>query len=325
MSKHYYGGQAVLEGVMMRGRKSMAVAVRNPQGEIVIHAEPLTAKIYTARWGQWPFVRGLAQLWDALGLGMRALMWSAEVSAQEEEGTPVEFTGPVAWTSIAASLAFAVGLFMVLPSFVGRFVASSFFGGSRWVDITVESVVQLGLFLLYLWAIGKLPDIARVFGYHGAEHKTINAYEAGAPLTVASVRSFSVQHVRCGTSFLLYVMLISMVLFAPLTFTNVEPTWLALLLRITSRLLLVPVVAGISYEVLRLSANHATNPIMRVIMAPGLALQKLTTREPDDGMIECAIVALEPVLVSDAVPVQVEVSSKRVYRDAQPELTTAAD
>jgi uncharacterized protein YqhQ len=311
MKKHYYGGQAVLEGVMMRGRKTLAVAVRNPQGEIVVHTEPLTAKIYTADWGSWPFVRGLAQLWDALGLGMRALMWSAEVSAQEEDGEKVEFSGPVAWTTIAGSLVFAVALFMLLPTFIGRFTASTFFNGNRFADAAVESIVQLTLFIAYLWAIGRLPDIARVFGYHGAEHKTINAYEAGAPLTVEAVRRHSVQHVRCGTSFLLYLMLISIVLFAPLTFTNFEPAWLGLLLRIGSRLILIPLVAGIAYEILRFSAAHAQNPIMKVVMAPGLALQRLTTREPDDAMLECAIVALEPVLAADGIPVQSQIPSTR--------------
>ena len=253
-------------------------------------------------------------------------MWSAEVSAQEEEGEKVEFTGPVAWTTIASSLVFAVGLFMLLPTFVGRFVAGSFFEGNRFADAATESVVQLTLFVAYLWAIGRVPDIARVFGYHGAEHKTINAYEAGVPLTVESVRKHSVQHVRCGTSFLLYLMFISIVLFAPLTFTNMEPAWLGMLLRIGSRLVLIPLVAGIAYEILRFSAAHADNPIMRVVMAPGLALQKLTTREPDDAMVECAIVALEPVLAADGIAVQVRVDSPRVPEPVPaPGLASAGD
>jgi uncharacterized protein YqhQ len=144
-----------------------------------------------------------------------------------------------------------------------------------------------------------MPEIRRVFGYHGAEHKTINAYEAGAPLTVQSVQTFSVQHTRCGTSFLLYVLVISIILFAPLTFSNVEPGWLALLLRFITRLLLVPVVAGIAYEIIRFSAAHDENPLMRLLIAPGLALQKMTTREPEDGMVEAAIAALAPVLAAD--------------------------
>jgi len=315
MSKHYYGGQAVLEGVMMRGRTSMAVAVRNPQDKIVLHTEPLTAKIYTSHWGKWPFVRGLALLWDALGLGMRALFWSAEIAVQEEDGEKVEFTGPVAWTALAGSLAFAVVLFFLIPTLGSRFLAT-FVNNNRWIDAIFEGVLRLVIFLGYLWSVGRIPEIARVFGYHGAEHKTINAYEAGAPLTVESVQKFSVQHVRCGTSFLLYVVVISIFLFAPLTFAGIQPGWLAILVRFVSRLLLIPLVAGISYELLRFSASHTDHPIMRAVIAPGLALQKLTTREPDDSMVECAIVALEPVLVADDIHVKTYVASEVQTGDA---------
>ncbi len=285
---------------MMRGRKTMAVAVRNPQGEIVLHEEPLTARIYTSSWGKWPFIRGLGMLWDALGLGMRALMWSAEVSIQEEGQEKVEFGGPVAWTTIAGSLAFAIGLFFLLPTLASRWLAT-YVNDNPLVDALFEGVIRLLLFVLYLWAIGRIPEIRRVFGYHGAEHKTINAHEAGAELTVENVRRYSVQHTRCGTSFLLYVLVISIILFAPLTFASVEPGWLALLLRFVSRLLLVPVVAGIAYEIIRFSAAHDQRPLMRALIAPGLALQKLTTREPDDSMIECAITALAPVLAADGL------------------------
>jgi uncharacterized protein YqhQ len=301
LGKQYYGGQAVIEGVMMRGRKAMAVAVRNPQGEIVLHEEPLTAKIYTSKWGQWPFVRGLAMLWDALGLGMRALLWSADVAIQEEgQEKPTEFTGPVAWTTIAASLSFAIGLFFLLPTLASKWMAG-FFGDHPVVDAVFEGAIRLLLFVVYLWAIGLMPDIRRVFGYHGAEHKTINAYEAGELLTVANVQKYSVQHTRCGTSFLLYVLVISIILFAPLTFAGIEQTWLALLLRFVTRLLLIPIVAGIAYEIIRFSAAHDKNPIMRALITPGLWLQKLTTREPDDGMVEAAIAALEPVLAADGI------------------------
>ena len=303
MAKQYYGGQAVIEGVMMRGRKVMAVAVRNPQGEIVLHEEPLTAKIYTSAWGQWPFVRGLGMLWDALGLGIRALMWSGEVAAQEEGQEKIEFGGPVAWTTIAGSLLFAVALFFLLPTFASRLLAG-FFGDHPWVDAIFEGVIRLALFIGYLWLIGRIPEIKRVFGNHGAEHKTINAYEAGAPLTVDHVQRFSVQHTRCGTSFLLYVLVISILLFAPLTFSTVEPGWLALLLRFVSRLMLVPVVAAVAYEIIRFSAAHQEKSLMRWLIAPGLALQKLTTREPDDGMVECAIAALKPVLAADGAIVR---------------------
>jgi uncharacterized protein YqhQ len=300
MRKHYYGGQAVIEGVMMRGRKTMAVAVRNPQGEIVLHEEPLTARIYTSNWGQWPFIRGVGMLWDALGLGMRALMWSAEVASQEEGEEKIEFSGPVAWTTLAGSLAFAVALFFLVPTLASRWLAS-FANDHAVVDAILEGAIRLVLFTAYLWAISLMPDIRRVFGYHGAEHKTINAYEAGADLTVEEVQKYSVQHVRCGTSFLLYVLVISIILFAPLTFAGVEPGWLALLLRFVTRLLLIPVVAGISYEILRFSASHMDSPLMRAVIAPGLALQKMTTRKPDDSMVACAIAALQPVLAADGM------------------------
>ncbi|MEM7130266.1 MAG: DUF1385 domain-containing protein [Chloroflexota bacterium] len=305
MSKpHYYGGQAVIEGVMMRGRKTMAVAVRNPQNEIVIHEEPLKAKIYTSAWGQWPFVRGLGMLWDALGLGMRALMWSADVAIQEEGEEEVEFSGPVAWTTIATSLGFAIALFFLLPTFLSRWLAG-FANDNAVIDAVAEGGIRLILFLLYLWAIGFIPDIRRVFGYHGAEHKTINAYEAKDELTVENVQKHSVQHTRCGTSFLLYVLVISIILFAPLTFANVESAALALILRFVTRLALVPIVAGIAYEIIRFSAAHDKNPIMHALITPGLLLQKLTTREPDDSMVETAITALMPVLAADG-KVQIE-------------------
>ncbi|MFN8442100.1 MAG: DUF1385 domain-containing protein [Caldilineaceae bacterium] len=300
MAKQYYGGQAVIEGVMMRGKKAMAVAVRNPQGEIVLHEEPLTAKIYTSNWGKWPFVRGLSLLWDALGLGMRALMWSAEVSTQEEGQEKIEFSGPVAWTTIGGSLIFAVALFFLVPTFASRMLAA-YVNNNRLVDAFFEGAIRMILFILYLWGIGRIPEIQRVFGYHGAEHKTINAYEAGVDLTVPNVRKFSVQHTRCGTSFLLYVLVISIILFAPLTFSGLQPAWLALLLRFVTRLLLVPIVAGIAYEIIRFSAAHDQNPLMRAFITPGLWLQKLTTRGPEDSMLECAIAALKPVLAADGI------------------------
>lgn len=279
----------------------MAIAVRNAQGKIVLHEEPLTAKIYTSKWGQWPFVRGLALLWDALGLGMRALMWSADVAIQEEdEPEQVEFSGPVAWTTIATSLAFAIGLFFLLPTFASRWFAS-FFEHNPYLDAVAEGGIRLILFVLYLWAISFLPDIRRVFAYHGAEHKAINAYEAGESLTVPNVQKYSVQHTRCGTSFLLYVLVLSIILFAPLTFAWIEQAWLALTLRFVTRLLLVPFVAGIAYEIIRFSAKHESNPLMRLLITPGLLLQRLTTREPDDRMVECAIAALVPVLAADGI------------------------
>ncbi len=294
MSNFYYGGQAVMEGVMMRGRKQMTVAVRAPNGEIVVHEEPLTAAIYTKKWGQWPFVRGLGMLWDALGLGMRALLWSADIAIQEEGQPEVKFTGPVAWTTIAVSLAFSVSLFFLLPTAAANWISPLADNGL--VISLVEGVIRLALFLAYLWAIGFMPDIRRVFAYHGAEHKTINAYEAGAPLTAQSVAQFTTAHTRCGTSFLLSVMVISILIFAPFHFDN-------LALRLLSRLLLIPVVAGIAYEFLRFTAAHVDHPVVRALITPGLLLQRLTTREPEPAMLECAIAALKPVLAADGIEI----------------------
>jgi uncharacterized protein YqhQ len=294
VAKFYYGGQAVLEGVMMRGRKQMAVAVRAPDGEIVVHEEPLTAAIYTQKWGQWPFVRGVAMLWDALGLGMRALLWSADVAVREDGQEEVAFTGPVAWTTIGASLLMAVGVFFFIPTLAAKWLTP--LGANGLAASLVEGVIRLSLFLLYLFAIGFLPDIRRVFAYHGAEHKTINAYEAGAVLTTASVSRFSTTHTRCGTSFLLSVMVISILVFAPFHFDN-------LFLRLGSRLVLIPVVAAIAYEFMRFTAAHTDNAAVRAIIAPGLLLQRLTTREPDESMLECAIAALKPVLAADGIEV----------------------
>ncbi|MGQ9489604.1 MAG: DUF1385 domain-containing protein [Anaerolineae bacterium] len=305
MAKFYYGGQAVIEGVMMRGRTRMAVAVRGPDGKIVVHEEPLTAAIYTRKWGQWPFIRGLGMLWDALGLGMRALLWSADVALQEEGRGEVEFAGPVAWTTVAVSLAFSVGLFFLLPTAIARWLAPV--AGNGLLISGAEGGIRLGLFLAYLWGIGFLPDIRRVFAYHGAEHKTINAYEAGAALTPASVARFTTAHTRCGTSFLLSVMVIAILVFAPFHFEN-------LFLRLASRILLIPVVAGIAYELMRFTAARAGHPLVRALIAPGLALQRLTTREPDPAMLECAIAALKPVLAADGI--QVDASAEAALRPA---------
>lgn len=301
----HYGGQAVIEGVMMRGSKEMAVAVRRANGEIEIHHEPLTAKIYTSQVGKLPFVRGLALLWDALGLGVRSLMWSADIALQDEkdeegEAKEIKFEGAVAWGTVATSLAMAIGLFFVTPLFLTGLV-------DQWLEPMLESELQLNImsnivegiirlifFLVYLIAIGQLEDIRRVFAYHGAEHKTIHAYEAGLDLTPENVRSFSLLHPRCGTGFVLMVMVISIFVFVMLG----RPP---LFWRVVSRIVFVPIIAGISYEFLRWTAARYTNPIVRALITPSLMLQKLTTREPDDSMLEVAIISLKTVLMNEGV------------------------
>jgi len=287
MSKPFnYGGQAVIEGVMMRGSRTMAVALRHPQGHVVVKTEPLNAALYQGPISRIPFVRGLVMLWDALGLGTKALMMSADVAAGEE----VSLSGPVSWGTAVVGIGLGVGLFMLLPSFLVGLLAP--YIPSEWLSSLLEGVVRLLLIVGYIWAVGFLPDIRRVFAYHGAEHKTVNAYEAGAPLTVDGVRPFSTAHTRCGTAFLLTLVVLTVLIFAP--FGRPPLIW-----RLVSRLVLLPVIAGVAYEFIRLTARVANRPWARVLIAPNLALQRLTTREPDDGMLEVAVAALKAVLANE--------------------------
>ncbi len=279
----------------MRGSRALAVAVRNPEGEIVTHVEPLNPRIYGGRLARTPFVRGLTLLWDALGLGVKALMFSAEVAVPEEEKDEAgnAFSAPMQWGTVALSLALGIGLFFVLPVFLASLIERLLgLPANRFVANLIEGLVRLALLIGYIWAVGLLPDIRRVYGYHGAEHKTIHAYEAGAPLTPASTATFPREHPRCGTAFLLTV-----VIFSVLVYSLLPP--LGLLWRIGSRLLLLPVIAGIAYEFIRFSARHQDNALVRFISRPNLALQRLTTREPDDSMLAVAIVALEHVLAHE--------------------------
>ena len=281
-----YGGQAVIEGVMMRGSQTMALALRNPEGAIVIETESLNQALYNGPINRVPFLRGLVILWDALGLGMKALMASADVAVGEE----ASLSGPVSWGTALFGIGLGVGLFMLLPSFLAGLLTP--YLPSEWIVSLAEGVVRLFLVVGYVWLIGYMPDIDRVFAYHGAEHKTINAYEAGEDLTVERVRPFPTAHTRCGTSFLLTLVVLSVLLFAPL-----RPP--SLLWRLLSRLALLPVLAGISYELIRLTARFADRPWMGPLVSPNLALQRLTTREPDDTMIEVAIAALRSVLADE--------------------------
>jgi uncharacterized protein YqhQ len=327
LAKFYYGGQAVMEGVMMRGQRHMAVAVRAPSGEIVMHEEPLNGAIYKHPVMKLPFLRGLVALWDALGLGMKALMFSANValeetdegSATKDESSPTtneqqsttqssklstqNSFGAAAWVSVAIALVVMVGAFFVLPVVIANVIGAVLNNESTLFVNVVEGVIRLGLFLGYIWAIGFMPDIRRVFGYHGAEHKTINAYEAGVELTPEKVQEFTLLNPRCGTTFLLIVLLLATVLFILIG-------KLPFAFMVLSRIVLVPVVAAIAYEFIRLMANLYGNPVVRAIMAPGLALQKMTTRPPDLSMIEVGIVALNAVLVADGVAVNAEVGMR---------------
>ncbi len=295
---------------MMRGQRSAAVAVRLSSGSILLHEEQLASRVYRSRVARWPFVRGVVLLAEMLVLGTRVLLFAASVAMAGEadgeapimsstggRGAIIESDATLRTDrrlvyTLLASLAVVIGIFFVLPLLATN--ASSRWFGTGWQSLVVEGVLRLALLLGYLALIGRLPDIQRVFQYHGAEHKAINAYEAGQPLDVTHVGAASRVHTRCGTGFLLLVMVVSIAVFALLG----TP---ALPLRIVSRIVLVPVIAAIAYELMRLGAANYCYRVVRWLLAPSLALQNLTTREPDDEQMECAIAALERVLERDGV------------------------
>ena len=277
----FYGGQAVIEGVMMRGRRHYAVAVRVPNTlQIVVDRGELNAPIYVNPFWKLPFVRGLALIGEQLHLGMKALMWSANMNAgaRDVQIGKREITGSVAVAAVFAMLLF-IGLPLVLA---GAAVHRS----GSFLFVVVEGLIRVGLVLGYLSLIALLPDVRRVFQYHGAEHKTINAYEAGWPLEVSSVRRASLLHPRCGTGFLLVVLVVSVVVFSIVALA--QPNWFWL---IASRVLAIPIIAGSGFEAIRYMARHRTNAVIKVLLLPVLGTQKFTTRQPSDDMLEVAIAA----------------------------------
>ncbi len=273
-----YGGQAVIEGVMMRGSQGVAIAMRAPDNQIVIHTEPLSG-IYRNKWLKLPFLRGVIALWDALGLGMRALTISANIQTGEEQ----KIEGPALYLTVGFSLALGIGIFFLTPALVGQ-LGERFLGFSSWLSNLLEGLIRLLFLIAYIWGVGKIEEISRVFAYHGAEHKTINAFEAGAELTPESVACYPLEHARCGTSFLLTLVLLSIVLFSLL-----GP--LPVIWRLVSRVVLLPVLAGIAYEYIRWTAGHMDLPLVRWLIKPNLALQHLTTRGPTAEMLEVSIAA----------------------------------
>lgn len=288
MPDFFYGGQALIEGVMMRGRTSVAMSVRPPSGEIVTYAEPLPAALSRGRWVKVPLVRGVFVLYETLVLGTRMLMRSAAIAA---EGEDIEIGRGTLIVSMVVSLGFAIGLFFVLP-----LVLSGLVGGSSDLGANLaEGAIRLGLFVGYIALIGLMADIRRVFAYHGAEHKAIHAHEANRPLIPAEVDRFSTAHTRCGTTFILIVVVLSILFFSLIPRGGVPLPLLFL-----SRLALVPVIASVSYELLRFGARFYGNPVVRAVYAPGLWLQSLTTRAPDSTMLEVSIASLDSCLRADA-------------------------
>ena len=279
--KKFVGGQAVIEGVMMRGPGVTATAVREPSGTIVVQKEPTKSIADTYPILKKPFLRGCVALYESLVIGMKALSFSAKAAGDEEE----EMSNSEIAITMVISTIFAIAVFLALPTFIVKFIPGV--QDNHVVLNLIEGVIRLVLFLLYIWGIGLTKDIQRVFQYHGAEHKTIHTYELDLPLTVENVRQQSRLHARCGTNFLLIVMVVSIFVFAFLGWPN-------LLERILSRVLLMPVVAGIAYEVIRL-AGRSEHSFVKAIIKPGLVLQYMTTREPEDDQIEVAIRALEEV------------------------------
>jgi uncharacterized protein YqhQ len=282
------GGQAVLEGVMMRGPSAWSVAVRKPDGEIAEVNRPISSFLLRHRWARLPVIRGVFALGESLAIGFRALAISANYAAQEEgeDGeVQTELSRGQLLFAFGIAIGFALLLFKVSPALITNWLPIE----STGAFVVVEGLVRVTIFILYLVIVGFMPDLRRVFQYHAAEHKAINAYEAGDPLEPETVQRHSLIHVRCGTAFLLYVMVIAIFVFA---FVG-QPGWFWL---IVSRIALLPVIAGIAYEVIRFAGKHPQNPILRTIMAPGLWLQRLTTRAPSLDQIEVSIRALREVL-----------------------------
>ena len=287
MPTYTYGGQALIEGVLMRGRDAIAVALRHPNGHIVYATERLDSGFHGTRWSKFPFVRGLVVLYETLVVGTRWLVRSANVQAREEG---VELgKGSIALMLILTLVA-GIGIFFLLPLLIASVTTSNVENGL--VQHFVEGLVRVAIFLGYLALIGRAPDIARVFQYHGAEHMTIHALEAGDPLTVREVRKYPTAHQRCGTEFLVVVILLSIIAFSLVG--RQDP-----LVMVGSRLVLIPVIASVGYEILRFGARHRTNPLIKVLLYPGLLVQMITTKQPTDDMIEVAIVSMEQALVAD--------------------------
>jgi uncharacterized protein YqhQ len=291
MPRFNYGGQALIEGVLMRGRDAIAVAFRHPEGHIVWASESLDKGPHAWRFAKTPFVRGLVVLYETLVVGTRWLIRSANIQASADG---IELGRGSVALMLGLTLVLGVGIFFLLPLFIATFTTANV--QADWVQHIVEGLVRVGIFLGYLALIARAPDIRRVFEYHGAEHMTIHALEAGDPLTTDAVRKYPTAHPRCGTEFLVVVIALS--IFA---FSLVGRQSLGIM--VISRLLLIPVIAAIGYEILRFGARHRGNPLVKAIMAPGILVQMITTKRPTDDQIEVAIVSMEQALQADGEPV----------------------
>ncbi len=328
MAKGIYGGQAVIEGVMVRGKRFVACAVRAPQGNLVLTSEPLFSLIYASRWAKIPFLRAVTIMWDTIVLGTRMLMFSANIAVEEDEkgakegnatGAKAEgaesakeenaksakepIPAGAALGTVLVALVFGIGLFFVLPLFLTSLVDPSLASlipnndAASLASNLLEGIIRMAIFFAYIYLIGLAPDVRRVFQYHGAEHKTIAADEADSPLTPDAIQKFSKEHPRCGTGFLLVVVVVSIFVFALLGKPPIF--W-----RVVSRIVLIPVVVALSYELIKFSSAHRNIAIIDwLVVKPSLALQSLTTREPDEKMIEVAVAALQKVKLEESAVV----------------------
>jgi uncharacterized protein YqhQ len=287
MPRFNYGGQALIEGVLMRGRDAIAVALRHPDGRIVFATERLDSGFHGTRWSKLPFLRGLVVLYETLVVGTRWLIRSANVAA-EEDGVELG-KGSVA-LMLGITLLAGIGIFFLLPLIIASVTTAQV--ENDLVQHVVEGLIRVAIFLGYLWVISLTPDIRRVFQYHGAEHMTIHALEHGDPLTPENIRRYPTAHPRCGTEFLVVVIALSIFAFALVGRQEA-------VVMVGSRIVLIPVIASVGYEILRFGARHRSNPIIRAIMLPGILVQKITTRQPTDDMIEVAIVSMEQALEAD--------------------------
>lgn len=290
-----YGGQAVVEGVMIRGARAMAVAVRRPDGSIALRADRL-GNVYTSALRRIPLIRGVIVLWETIALGMKALAWSAAVATEEtvasdgsDERNDPQSLGVLSWIVMGVSMALGVALFFIVPV-----VATAWLEGElpTVAVVLIEGVLRLGMLIGYIWLIGRSEEIGRVFQYHGAEHMAIHAFEEGRELTVQAIRRFPKEHPRCGTSFLLTVGVVAVFVFALL---GSPPLWW----RISSRIVLVPVIASVAYEAIRFAGFHQRWPLVRWLFSGNIALQYLTTRVPEDEHIQVAIASLEHAIAED--------------------------
>lgn len=305
--KTHVGGQALLEGIMMRGKFNWSVAVRQPDGEIYLEEHDLASGRSENSWLRWPIVRGVVAFVESLMLGYKALEIAAlhafDDSEDLEEGEEgVEFGKAEMTVSMVIGLALGVVLFVVAPALITNFIVGEYDHATLTWNL-VDGLLRVAVFVFYIWLIGRMSDIKRMFGYHGAEHKTIHCYEHGLPLTPENARSFPRLHVRCGTAFLIMVMIIAIIIYTITPLGVLISTWGVpdgapkLILVIIVRILLMPLIAGISYEItVKWAGSHPENPLVKVVLWPGMQMQYLTTREPDDSQIECAIAAMQLVL-----------------------------